>query len=769
MRSCMVLLAAAAFLVPAGFAGAQTPDAACAADSLYLISPEALDLHLQTEGRLGMVVSWPDLDLGQATCFSLSDTAGLRFPVVVTGGFGDQVDRVFRFSTADSGSVGGAQSRSLTVNWLHEGPTTYGSLSGQLNLANNGGFWRYNTAAGTWAQENAGLPMSWKQVNVVAMDQCADGCRVAALTRGQTIDTEPAGLYRYRGGVWTRLAQDIFGSGTLINNVKISPSGADRFVVGTTRSGLFVTRDGGQTFTQWTTQFGDPFDTMPTTFTVRAVSWVGDRLFVFLSNYGLFVSDDDGLTFSRLDITVRETLDVAESMIVLPTITSFSGDPNNPDRILATLLFHGVFESLDGGQTWHDLYGDLVVPVPGSPAAWVNSALSAVVDPGDPQRIVQAIEQKGLYVTADGGDTWVPTGVDVQPANLALLTRMKLLADPTVPGRIYALEDGHGLLVSADGGLTWSMFSTQLVLKKAYQMLLAPDGSGDLVVGTHGGGIYVPGTPLALSDTYDSGTSSGLRSLDLGLEITLGEGVIHPQDEFRLVGQTFQGWAVWRASADDRENPVLVGLFDRVNPEDCTEGYCGDRNYEIIPQCFAAKRAACFNFDTPDTIRYFDDEVYNGFSYYYSVTSFDYGNTALTTPQNNTNEMLFSPRWPGDELSPFAGWGNQSFVQVNLAAAPAVGGDEIYVFPNPLRPGAGIPGGEGRTVVFTNLPVGSRIRIFTTAGDDIIDLGPELQNEGQMYWQTDNRDGESIAPGVYLYKVEMPQQEPYWGRLVVIR
>lgn len=769
MRSFRVLLAAAALLIPAGYACAQTPDAACAADSLYLISPAALDLHLQTEGRQGMVVSWPDLDLGQATCFSLSDTAGLRFPVQVTGGFGDQVDRVLRFTTADSGSVGGAQSRPLIINWQHEGPTTYGSLAGLLNLANNGGFWRYHTATGTWAQENSGLPMSWKQVNVVAMDQCADGCRVAALTRGQTLDTEPAGLYRYRDGAWTRIAPDIFGSGTLINNVRISPSGADRFVVGTARSGLFVTRDGGQTFTQWTTQFGEPYDTIPTTFTVRAASWVGGRLFVFMNNYGLFASDDDGLTFSRLDFTVRETLDVEESVIVLPTITSFSGDPNNSDRVLATLLFHGVFESLDRGQTWHDMYGDLVVPVVGSPGAWVNSALSAVVDPVAPQRIVQAVEQKGLFVTEDGGATWTPTGVDVQPTNLAVLTRMKLLADPANPGTLYALEDGHGLLVSPDGGMTWSLFSQQLLLKTAYQILLAPDGSGDLVVGTHGGGVYVPGTPLALSETFTSGTSTELRGLDLGLEITFGQGVVHPLDEFKLVLQTFQGWAVWRAAVNDRENPVLVGLFDRVNPEDCIEGYCGDLNFEIIPQCFAAKRAACFNFDTADTIRFFDDEVYNGFSYYYSVTSFDYGNTALTTPQNNSNELLFSPRWPGDGLSPFAGWGNQSFVQVNLSAAPEVGGDEIYVFPNPLRPGAGIPGGEGRMVVFTNLPPGAKVRIFTTAGDDVIEMGPELLREGQMYWQTENRDGESVAPGVYLYKVEMPKQEPYWGRLVVIR
>ena len=61
------------------------------------------------------------------------------------------------------------------------------------------------------------------------------------------------------------------------------------------------------------------------------------------------------------------------------------------------------------------------------------------------------------------------------------------------------------------------------------------------------------------------------------------------------------------------------------------------------------------------------------------------------------------------------------------------------------------------------------MRVFTTAGDDIINLGPDNQTGGQMYWRTVNRDGEEISAGIYLYKVEMPAREDYWGRIVVIR
>jgi hypothetical protein len=151
------------------------------------------------------------------------------------------------------------------------------------------------------------------------------------------------------------------------------------------------------------------------------------------------------------------------------------------------------------------------------------------------------------------------------------------------------------------------------------------------------------------------------------------------------------------------------------------------------------------------------------------VGTFDYGNTAQVSPQNNNNAMVFSARFPQDENSPFSGVGNRIPVQINSGTTDPVAGETIYVYPNPLRRDAGIPGSEGEMVVFTNLPPESRIRVFTTAGDDVINLGPEVMQAGNIYWNTRNREGEAIAPGVYLYKAESPAREEHWGKLVVIR
>jgi hypothetical protein len=771
------LIAGMSILLGASAVTAQTPEEACAADSLYLVSPDAITMAQQTTGRPGLIISWEDLDTAEATCFTLTGDDNIGFSIDVEGGFGDQVDRFITFTTPDAGTIGHQGRTTLRLNWQSQGNAANGVLAGNINLANNGGILRHGYSGGQWGQTNNGLPMTWFQTNVTALAEGSGGFLVAIFTAGQTLDSNPKGLWVYRSGIWTQVGTDTFASTTVFTRVAVSPASNDVFAVGTTRGGLYVTQDGGETFTQFTSNLDPDHTPMPTNFSVGALNWNSDRLFVFLPNFGLFRSEDGGNSFVRSEIEVEDDLDSDDPQLVPPTVLNeIAVDPSDPDHVLVSLNFNGVWESDDGGETWHDLYGDLHVPSgdDDNPGEWVHSAKSVAVDAGNSQIMVAGYVQEGLYRTDDGGQTWTLVGANIQPgsppgSSTASLTNLYVRSDPDRPGLFYVLEDNHTLAVSTDSGVTWQHLASQPYLIKGRNLLVSRDGSGDLLMASYAGGIYVPGSPVHLSDTYNTTTSSFLRSLDLGLDITFGTGDIVANDAFNLVCQTFQGWAVWRSPAHDRHNMTLLGMYDRVNPESCIEGYCGDESYDLVPQCYVSKRASCFSFDTADTIRFFDDEVYNGFSYYYAVSTFDYGNTAMTSPQNNTNPMVFSPRFQGDDLSPFTGNGNTRFIQINSAPADPVQDETIYVYPNPLRRDAGIPGSEGETVIFTNLPPQSRVRVFTTAGDDVINLGWDNMREGNIYWRTTNREGEPVSPGVYLYKVESPQREDHWGKLVIIR
>jgi len=775
LATSLFLLILIGMMVPAAQVGAQTqtPDAACAADSLYLISPDAVHMIQQAVGRPGLVISWEDLDTGEATCYTLRNSEGLGFGVDVTGGFGDQVDRVLNFTTPDSGSIGHQINEPLVVNWQSSGHSSYGVLAGVLNLANNGGILRLDTAANQWGQVNGNLPMTWRNTNVVALAQGSQNFQVAAFTAGQSLDTNPTGLYLNSGSGWNRIAEDVFDGNVLVSCLAVSATDNNRIAVGTARSGLFITTDGGETFTQYQNELDPGAVSPPGTWTISAVNWDSGRLFTFVPNFGLFYTSNSGTSFTRSPLEIEENLDVdpGDRVIGPPNrVNDLVVNANNPDHILAALNFNGVFQSFDGGDSWSDMYGDLLVPDPDNAGAWSYSAYSVAVDPANSQVVVAGMVQKGLYRTADGGATWALVGDDMH-VNISLnaLRKFYLRPDPAVNGRLYCLEDNHKVLHSDDFGAVWDSSMVQPFLPSGLSLMVSRDGSGDLLMGSWGGGIYEPGSDLNLSESYTTTTSDYLRNLDLGLDINFEAGTVQAMDAFTLVCQTFQGWAVWRAPGFDPDNMTLLGLYDRVNPEACIEGYCGDDSYDLVPQCYVSKRAACFDFSTPDSVRFFDDEVYNGFSYHYAVSAFDYGNTATTSPQNNSNTMLFSPRWSGDELSPFMGDGNRVPIQINLGTADPKSGEEIYVYPNPLRRDTGIPGQEGGRMTFTNLPPDSRVRIFTTAGDDVNELLPETQVEGNMHWATTNRSGELVASGVYLYKVIMPEREDYWGRLVIIR
>ena len=118
------------------------------------------------------------------------------------------------------------------------------------------------------------------------------------------------------------------------------------------------------------------------------------------------------------------------------------------------------------------------------------------------------MKNKGMYRTTDGGNTWVLVGDNVDPDNLGSLRSMNLIASDGPSGNYYCLQDEHSLLVSGDQGVNWDYLAEQPMLKFGTRLALAGDSSGDFFMGSYGGGIYVPGTPISLSDTYSSLTSS---------------------------------------------------------------------------------------------------------------------------------------------------------------------------------------------------------------------------------------------------------------------
>ncbi|RKZ13393.1 hypothetical protein DRQ53_13395 [bacterium] len=183
---------------------------------------------------------------------------------------------------------------------------------------------------------------------------------------------------------------------------------------------------------------------------------------------------------------------------------------------------------------------------------------------------------------------------------------------------------------------------------------------------------------------------------------------------------------------------------------------------------------------------YVDQEVLNGFGYFYAVTATDFESRPSSDGPVITG--------PGIESDP---QGNFRFITPRFAAQTAAeresDGQAIFVFPNPatteslsefsqLNPNGDDP--TGVRVMFANLPASrNTISIYTLAGDLIqtIDHHGTTQDcpgdsgfgncGGGAYWNLVSRSGQEVVSGIYLYSVESSNAafDRVIGRFVVIR
>jgi len=747
-------------------------------DSLRLLSPDKEGVRVRLAGtnqRKGVVVQWAKLPAGLATCsVTLIDTT-VTFPIVLSGVYLDNVDREFEFAVNAGGAVGATNRNRVVLSWANRFIPRTGRIDGQINLSNSGGLWHFVPGQGM-TQVNSGFPMTLPFSSINAFAQAPSAPQILLAHLGTQ------GLWRREGeGNWARLNPETLpdnwpeGGVLTIGAIAIAPDDPNRFVVGTTGAsgrGLFVTADGGQTFHQFASNL-DPL-ALPN-YQVTALTWAPDgQIYAAVRNLGVFVSLDNGESFIKLaNLTVPGVFGTPNSPPVAPMVNAILCDPDTPSTVYFALKDYRLYRTTDGGASWGPLNGDW-----GLPEEQAITGLSVARDPQDQQVLLLGTQGRGLWRTSNGGTTWVEVAASLLPGpNKPLVPG--LLFDASFPGRVYALADGLGVLVSDDHGADWSQLASQPGNRLLTGIAADAAEAGAIWLGTYDGGIYVPGTPLPLSSTLLGTTDAIYQNMDLGLSLAFMPGVAAKDTavtdtNFIVKCQDFQGYGVWRSEGHDpvlTRNMELIGVYDKVSPQTCIEGFCGDPNYNITPDCFEERRAACFNFDRGDTIEFFDDNIYNGFEYNYAVTAFDYGSTANIDPAGLTRDLLYSPRYAGDETSIFGGEGNLTPFRVDLAAAPPLDGAEIYVYPNPLRRGAGFKGSEGDQVVFTNLPPDSRIRVWTEDGDVVVELPRPGQPQagGNIYWDTHNEASESIASGIYFWKVVMPGRGDFYGKLVIIR
>ncbi|MEO7145423.1 MAG: glycoside hydrolase, partial [Bryobacteraceae bacterium] len=178
---------------------------------------------------------------------------------------------------------------------------------------------------------------------------------------------------------------------------------------------------------------------------------------------GIYKSTDAGKTWRHLGLTDAEQI---------PAILV---DPRDANRVFVAVLGHpygpnaerGVYRSTDGGETWRKiLYKDED-----------TGAVALAFDPSDARKIYAVLWQarqgpwenaafsgpgSGLFVSADGGDTWrqLKNGL---PGPAEGLGRIGIGIAPDDPRRMYAMVEARngGLYRSDDAGENWRRMNSE--------------------------------------------------------------------------------------------------------------------------------------------------------------------------------------------------------------------------------------------------------------------------------------------------------------------
>ncbi len=295
---------------------------------------------------------------------------------------------------------------------------------------------------------------------------------------------------------------------------------------------------------------------------------------------------------------------------------------------------------------------------------------------------------------------------------------------------------------------------------------------------------------ISVGDDYTPGTwidavfTRGTDTLDLGIELSFSPGVIDVDGFFKVGCEDFEGFHIWRGIEPDGSDLVCIG---ELSKEEAVRG--SSWGGSVVDSLYffilvdSLRSSGEFDFGFPvecfgnvieleleeNQFFWYDCNTFNGFTYYYAVTTFDRGYNILSGTQGLRKKesclpVLGEPYACQDGLVKMS---TTVITQDNLA--------QIYAVPNPYRTGGSVyttpkyHNYPDNKIRFVNVPANCQLKIYTVSGDLVWETDHHDVDSGNIEWDVRNGSGEELSSGVYIYKVQNEQGDHVYGRLIVIR
>ena len=142
-----------------------------------------------------------------------------------------------------------------------------------------------------------------------------------------------------------------------------------------------------------------------------------ETIFVGVGGFSIWRTRDGGASWQELAVPAPG----GGIAMPFPTrVVRIVIDPNNPDEIYAGLEVSGIVRSLDGGDTWSDISGDLLALatherlhsalVSGDPNEGMMDTHALAISRGHPGTVLLA-NRMGLFRSHDKGARWAEIGI----------------------------------------------------------------------------------------------------------------------------------------------------------------------------------------------------------------------------------------------------------------------------------------------------------------------------------------------------------------------
>ncbi|MCW5941986.1 MAG: hypothetical protein KIS66_07125 [Fimbriimonadaceae bacterium] len=217
-----------------------------------------------------------------------------------------------------------------------------------------------------------------------------------------------------------------------------------------------------------------PFLTSP--HNARIVYWGGNRLYRTL---------DRGTTWDAIspDLTTNDA-DKLKGNVPHCTITTVDESPKKAGVLWVGTDDGNVWVTQDGGVNWTQVDYNIA----GAPRWWVSRVVASPHDAATAFVTFTGFRedefQPFLFRTTDFGATWTALHQNLPKEQVSVVRQ-----DRINPNLLFVGTE-TGCHVSLDGGKTWTRFMAGMPTVACQDLLIHPR-EGDLVVGTHGRGVFI--------------------------------------------------------------------------------------------------------------------------------------------------------------------------------------------------------------------------------------------------------------------------------------